>query len=258
MRLVFPTFSYCLVLCFVGEFQHGSFTIVGKCINWKRFLQKTKKIKRRTKPTTFKRKLTLKFTGGRTGGKTMRFWQIVAIFGTVIFFFSGFLDLFSSFFYAFSLLDFYEWEMGMKSPFKPGLPSSLSAIYLTMILYPVAIMLGVLLTVIRKRSLALAAGSVGVVGWACALAAISNVRYAQIGGTTITVAQYGIGIFVGLIGAGILLASGFLPSYMSTVSKPRQPLPAIQHKYCTVCGAELVEEDVYCRKCGAVVPSQDA
>jgi hypothetical protein len=204
--------------------------------------------------------VTLEPTDGRTRGNTTKVWQIAAILGTVIFLFSGFLDLLSSVFYSFSLLDFYELEMGMKPSLNyQGLPSNLSAIYLTMILYPITIILGVLLlTVIPKRSLGLTAGSVGILGWICALVAVSNVRYVQIGRTTITVAQYGIGIFAGLIGAGILLASGLLPSYMSTVSKPRQPFPSVQPKYCTVCGAELQEEDVYCRKCGTVIPSYEA
>ena len=125
--------------------------------------------------------------------------------GTAIFLLSGFLPLFHAV-RTYNLIDLYELEWGWigESLFWSGLRNSevLKWIYVSMILYPITLILSHFCIFICK--LVYLPGISGVICWFSALATVTyyNMAYG------LPDFQYGIGIFVGIAGA-ILLVSGY-------------------------------------------------
>jgi hypothetical protein len=137
----------------------------------------------------------------------METWQIAAIIGTIIFIIAGALPLISILgIYGLSLFDLYGYLLG-------GAAGPVSAgsygILLTVILYPITIILG--FVSIIKHKLAIIAGILGIICWIGAILTVSEAT-ALAGGLV----QYGYGIYVGFVGAVILLVTHFIKPKAAT------------------------------------------
>ena len=182
----------------------------------------------------------------------MDYWRIVALVRIATFSVSAFIPLVSSLI-SLSLIDFYGLEIGIqKPPFGTWtMPNDLAMVFVTMFLYPITLILG-FLTLLRRR-LALAAGSVGIVCWLSAFLAVSNWKLNYSPQEFSMLIQYGAGIFFGLVGGVIILISFFLKPEKWGFTPVHPPLP---NRFCTFCGAELNDQDAFCRKCGKAVLSR--
>lgn len=180
----------------------------------------------------------------------MDYWRIAVLIGIVIFLFSAFLPL-VSYIISFSLADYYGLQAGIQQlgVDKWTMPKGLEGLFITMLLYPITLILG--FVAIWKRSLALAAGSLGIVCWLSAFAAVSYFKINTDPRFSLLI-HYESGIFLGLIGAVILLMSFFLKPEKRGFAPVHPPLP---NRFCTFCGAELSDQDAFCKKCGTTVLS---
>jgi hypothetical protein len=133
----------------------------------------------------------------------MEKWQISAVIGTIIFLAAGFLPLISfsilGVSFSFSLIDMYG---ALGGAMAAGATIGFDLFLLTMILYPITIILG--FASIIKPVLATIAGILGIICWIGAMLTISVYSMGML--------QYGIGVYVGLLGAIILLATRFIKS----------------------------------------------
>ncbi len=98
--------------------------------------------------------------------------------------------------------------------------ASAIGLLLTLILYPVTVILG--FVSIAKQRVSLAAGIVGIICWAGAVIMVTGLQ--SLSGIAAGLIQYGNGIFVGFIGAIILLVTHFL-KLTKIVSQPVPPPP---------------------------------
>ncbi|MEM3581335.1 MAG: hypothetical protein QXQ64_08790 [Candidatus Bathyarchaeia archaeon] len=130
----------------------------------------------------------------------MEKWQITAILGTIIFLIAGFLPLasFLGIVAGGSLIDLYSAALG-------GGAAPASAL-LVMILYPITVILG--FVSIIKHKLAIIAGILGIICWIGAILFINEISGGVLG--------YGYGIYVGFIGAIILLVTYFIKPKAAT------------------------------------------
>lgn len=154
----------------------------------------------------------------------MEYRRIVVLLGAIIFLVSGFLPLLSAswlvleeskFAASPSLFDIYSsfgqlGQVGI-TPIATAIPSGALVILLTIVLYPIAIVLG--FAGILKSKLALVAGILGIICWIGAIMTVSSLQsfvesIPPIYGSFSV--EYGYGIFVGLIGAIIMLVAYFL------------------------------------------------
>ena len=147
----------------------------------------------------------------------MDYRKITALIGTVLFLLSAFLPMISdSLFsptYSLSLLNLYTaiGQSGQSSAGSVTVDIATVGILLTMMLYPIAVILG--LISIAKRKIAMAAGAVGLTCWI---------------GTFIALGQYnatqysGIGVYIGITGA-IIMAAAYSMKPSST--SPQTPIP---------------------------------
>jgi hypothetical protein len=127
-------------------------------------------------------------------------WKIAAFIGAILFLVSGLLPLISlslfDFSYWLSLLNVYA-SLGQTVESGAG-SVSVSAgsigILLTIILYPIAVILG--FVSVLKRGLALAAGILGIICWSGFLLALNELRFLQ---------YIGLSVYLGFIGAIILI-----------------------------------------------------
>lgn len=167
----------------------------------------------------------------------MQFWKITALIGTLVFTFSAFLPLVTAgilgFTFSVNLIDLYRaigYLVRQSGGSMPGTGSTIplpteayaSAIglLLTLILYPVTVILG--FVSIAKQRVSLAAGIVGIICWAGAVIMVTGLQ--SLSGIAAGLIQYGNGIFVGFIGAIILLVTHFL-KLTKIVSQPVPPPP---------------------------------
>jgi hypothetical protein len=149
-------------------------------------------------------------------------YKVAALIGTIIFFLSGVLPLISlslfDFSYYFSLFETYGLVLqgGASSSGSFTVTAGSAGILLTIILYPIALILGIVS--IFKRKVAIGAGILGLmcwIGWVLALNELQAVSYA------------GLALYVGFMGAIILLiASALKPT--TTMQQPPPPAPAPQ------------------------------
>jgi hypothetical protein len=173
----------------------------------------------------------------------METWRVIAVIGAVVFIFSAMLPLISIQFigtFSVSLLDLYS-TIGRggttSTPEIPEMPSELTqpferigiGLLMTVILFPITAIIG-FISAATSRKLALAAGILGIICWLGSIWAISELKsllaqqlFGQIAAGMI---QFGTGIFVGILGALIMLASYFIrPSQTKAVTKAPQPPP---------------------------------
>jgi hypothetical protein len=127
----------------------------------------------------------------------MNCWKILALVGTIIFLFSGFLPMVSASEFSFNLSDFYTGSV--------TIDAGVIGILLTIILYPVAVILG--FVSILKRKVAMIAGIVGLICWIGTLAYFAQVN---------AVSHAGVGIYVGIAGAVIMAIAYFLKTSLPT------------------------------------------
>lgn len=149
-------------------------------------------------------------------------WKIVALIGTIIFLISGVLPLVSltlfDFSFYFSLFHAYNLILqggGSTTSGEIAVTAGAVGILLTVILYPLTVLLG--FASIVKQKLAIVAGILGLlcwIGWLAALNELGIIQYA------------GLGVYVGFIGAIILLITFFLkPKEIAAIVPPPPPPP---------------------------------
>lgn len=130
----------------------------------------------------------------------MDYWKIVALVGTIIFLVSGFLPMISASEFSFSLFNLYA-VMGQagENAGSVTIDAGVIGILLTIIPYPVAVILG--FVSILKRKFAMVAGIVGLICWIGTLAYLAQAN---------AVSLAGVGIYVGIAGAVIMAIAYFL------------------------------------------------
>jgi hypothetical protein len=162
-------------------------------------------------------------------------WKFIALIGAIIFLASGFLPLLAVGSLGVSLVDFYSligWILG-QSEASSGIfsgPINLPAeatvavigMFMTLILYPVAVVLGFLSFL--RRKIALVAGILGVICWLGAIMFIAGIQ--SMAGMPAEELGYGAGTFVGLAGAIILLVAYFLKRALQQATIQSQPVSA--------------------------------
>ena len=121
----------------------------------------------------------------------MDYGKIVALVGTIIFLVSGFLPMISASEFIFSLFNLYTGSV--------TIDAGVIGILLTIILYPVAVILG--FVSILKRKVSMVAGIVGLICWIGTLAYLAQAN---------AVSHAGVGIYVGIAGAVIITIAYFL------------------------------------------------
>jgi hypothetical protein len=167
-------------------------------------------------------------------GEKLKKWKIIALFGAIVFLASAFLPLLAAGSLGVSLVEFYSligWILGQSEassgifsgPVNLPAEATLAVIgmFLTLILYPAAVVLGFLSFL--KRKLALVAGTLGIICWVGAIIFIAGIQ--SMAGTFAEALGYGAGIFVGIAGAIILLVAYFLKIREISQQVPIQPQP---------------------------------
>lgn len=144
----------------------------------------------------------------------MDYWKIVALVGTIIFLVSGFLPMISASEFSFSLFNLYTGSV--------TIDAGVIGILLTIILYPVAVILG--FVSILKRKVAMVAGIVGLICWIGTLAYLAQAN---------SVSLAGVGIYVGIAGAVIMAIAYFLkaslpPTQTAQLDTAFPPPPPLQ------------------------------
>jgi hypothetical protein len=146
--------------------------------------------------------------------------KVAALIGTIVFLLSGVLPLVSvslfDFSYYFSLFNAYSLVMqgGSSSSASFTVTAGSVGVLLMIILYPVALIL--CLVSIFKRKVAAVAGILGLIcwiGWAMALNELQVMSYA------------GLALYVGFLGAIILLIASALKPMTTAPQAPAPPPP---------------------------------
>lgn len=169
----------------------------------------------------------------------MEKWKIIALIGAIVSLASGFLPLLAAGSLGVSLVDFYSligWILGQSEassgifsgPINLPAEATLAVIgmFLTLILYPAAVILGFLSFL--KRKLALVAGTLGIICWVGAIIFITGIQ--SMAGTFAEALEYGAGIFVGLAAAAILLVAYFLKRGGTSQQATIQPQSSLAPK----------------------------
>jgi hypothetical protein len=152
-------------------------------------------------------------------GEKLENWKIIALIGAIVFLASAFLPLLAAGSFGISLADFYSligWVLG-QSEASPAISSgpinlpveatvAVIGILLTVILYPITVILG--FVSFLKRKVALVAGILGIICWVGTIMFIAAIQSMM--GMFAGPLGYGAGIFVGTAGAIILLVASFL------------------------------------------------
>jgi len=171
----------------------------------------------------------------------MEAWRVIAVIGTVVFVFSAVLPLISVQFigtFSISLLDLYSAIGRGGTTSTPEIPSELTepferagiGLLMTIILFPITAIIG-FISAATSRKLALAAGILGIICWLGSIWAILELKslLAQqlFGQLAAGMIQFGNGIFVGILGALIMLLSYFirLPQTKAATTAPQPPSP---------------------------------
>jgi hypothetical protein len=149
--------------------------------------------------------------------RKLEYWKITALVGTIIFLVSAFLPLISTSLFdmtfSFNLINIYA-SLGQSSSAGSVTVSTLDyGILLTIILYPITVVLG--FVAVMRRSISLVAGILGIICWVGSIVTIASYDYLQFAG---------IGIFVGIIGSIILIIAYALKPRAAT-PQAASPLP---------------------------------
>jgi len=145
--------------------------------------------------------------------RRLEYWKIAASIGTIVFLFSAFLPLITITVLdttaSISLADLYSALTNAAEQTARDITVLIRSygILLTVLLYPVTVVLG--FVSIAKRKAAFAAGTLGIVCWLGSIIALSSLQALQ---------YIGLGIYVGFLGAIILLVASALKP---TATKPQ-------------------------------------
>jgi hypothetical protein len=148
----------------------------------------------------------------------LHYWRIVALVGTIIFSLSGVAPMVSYGLLnptiSLSLFNLYSavgqgWNIFDSAP----LDTATIGILLTMIIYPIALILG--LVSLIKRKIAILAGTLGLVCWTGTLAYLAQFDF---------LSYTGLGVYIGIAGAVIMAIAYFLKP--SSTAPQIAPLPA--------------------------------
>jgi hypothetical protein len=160
--------------------------------------------------------------------KKLDYWKIVALIGTVIFLFSGFLPLISDNLFSpsasFSLFNLYTIAAQGITSGEGSTVGTVSmdvgaiGILLTFILYPIAVILG--FVSIAKRKVAMAAGILGLLCWVGAMIALSSLNAMQ---------YAGLGVYIGIAGAIIIAIAYFMKPSPAPAPQAAYPPPPQQY-----------------------------
>ena len=155
----------------------------------------------------------------------MKTWQIIALTGTIVFLFAGMLPFVSAQFmgmtFSISLFDFYGLvggsnSTGLLANYTPQAimapPSFGAELLVTMVLFPIVVIAG-FISVIRPK-VTILAGILGVLCWLGSLLAVLQLKslisqQGTLGALAAGSIQIGSGVYMGILGAVILLASYF-------------------------------------------------
>ena len=152
--------------------------------------------------------------------RKLEYFRVVAAIGTIVFLISAFLPLISVTFFdqtaSISLMDLYSalTRAGSQTAGDVTVPAGVYGILLTVILYPVTVALG-LISIFRRR-VGLAAGILGILCWIGSIVTLSGLQALQ---------YTGLGIYVGFVGAIILLLASALKPRGTKLSAPSSPIP---------------------------------
>jgi len=167
-------------------------------------------------------------------GKIMT--MIIVLIGAILFTVSAFVH----FVPRLSLIDLYGYmglfleNMGVSS----GAAVFAIGLLITGILHPITMALGFLSVI--KLKLTRVAGILGIISCAMAIMAVSALKYRGLG--------YGVGIWVGLAGAIILIISNYIGKMISAaVSAGPPPPPPGVAPTCPTCGQPLTYVQQYGR-----------
>jgi hypothetical protein len=140
------------------------------------------------------------------------YWRIVALIGAILFAVSGFLPVVIS---GAGIVNEYQY-VGSEdwSGSFASYPVGTLGLLLLVILWPVALVLGIVS--ILKRKIALVAGILGVICWA------GGIMYDSAGPEW---RQYGAGVYVGFVAAALLLVAYYLKPKQAAPSTSPQPFP---------------------------------
>lgn len=154
----------------------------------------------------------------------MEYYKVAALIGTIVFLLSAFLPIASNSLFDFSstfnLIGVYGLlgQGGEASGGPVSVAVTAYGILLTIILYPVAVILGIIS--IAKRKFSIAAGVLGIVCWVGALLMLSAVPLID------NPLQYtGLGVYIGFVGA-IILAAAYFIKPGAAVPQATMPPPA--------------------------------
>jgi len=157
--------------------------------------------------------------------KKLDYWKIVALVGTVIFLLSGFLPMIADSLFnptaSLSLFSLYT-QIGQPQSTTGSVTIDVATIglLLTIILWPIALILD-FVSIVRKKA-SVAAGILGLLCWIGTLIALAQYN----------VTQYaGIGVYIGIVGALIVAAAYFIqpgsaPPQTATPPPPSQSAPS--------------------------------
>jgi hypothetical protein len=158
--------------------------------------------------------------------KNLEYWKIMALVGTIVFLFSVFIPYASVSAFGITMNRSLENEYQdagrteWNSLFA-NYPAAAVGLLMLMILWPIALILGILS--IFKRKTTLIAGVVGIVCWVGAVMYISGLP------ATGYPLQYGAGMFTGFAGAIILLIACYIkPTARTPQAAPPPPPPSAQ------------------------------
>jgi hypothetical protein len=152
--------------------------------------------------------------------RKLQYWKIVALIGTIVFLVSVFLPFIAVPVFdttaTISLLDLYNsiMQAGEQSAGNVNVPVGVYGILLTVFLYPITVILGFI--GVFRRTIALAAGIIGIICWLGAVVALNGLEALQ---------YMGIGIYVGFVGAIILIIAYALKPRAMTPQGPVAPAP---------------------------------
>ena len=148
----------------------------------------------------------------------MHYWRIVALIGMLVFSLSGIAPIVSDNLFSptisWNLFDLYSAVgRGWNIIDSVTANSATIGILLTMIIYPIALVLG--LVSIVKRKIAIIAGTLGLICWIGTLAYLAQID---------VLSYTGLGAYIGIAGAIIMATAYFLKPFLT----PPQivPLPA--------------------------------
>jgi hypothetical protein len=180
----------------------------------------------------------------------LKTWQIIALTGTVVFLFAGIFPFVSAQFRgmpsSISLFDFYTLVAGSNSTglltnYTPQAimapPSVGLGLLVMMMLFPIVVIAG-FVSVIRRPKATVLAGVLGVLCWLGSLFAVLQLQSLIPQQSALRALSVGSGVYIGISGAVILLASYFAAIREEGLSLPLHYLKHLSHFHSSLACAK--------------------